>query len=47
MSDRKSLILPFFFVITFFLCLRYYLFFCFYHSVVQLRVVSDVFMLPK
>ena len=66
MSDRKSLILPFFFVIafflrhclfssslpfffviTFFLCLRYYLFFCFHHSVVQLRVVSDVFMLPK
>ncbi len=66
MSDRKSLILPFFFVIafflrhylfssllpfffviTFFLCLRYYLFFCFYHSVVQLRFVSDVFMLPK
>ena len=29
MSDRKSLTLPFFFVITFFLCLRYYLFFCF------------------
>ena len=54
MSDRKIFDIAFFLrhylfssLLPFFLCLRYYLFFCFYHSVVQLRVVSDVFMLPK
>ena len=41
MSDRKSLTLPFFFVITFFLCLRYYLFLCFRYSVTNYNVIQD------
>ena len=41
MSDIKSLILPFFFVITFFLCLRYYLFFCFRHSATNYQVIQN------